>query len=576
MFSKLGIPVWLFILIAVLMALNIQGYLLFDHDEGAFSEATRGMFERGDFITTWLNDRVRFDKPILIYWLQGASMSLFGTEVWAFRLPSVLSGIGWCLAIFAFARIHISNQGAIAAALIAALSFGVSAISHVATADALLNALLCGTLLTMYHYWNKPSNRLLLLVYALMGLGVLTKGPVAVAIPGAVAAIHYTWSGQLSLFLKAIFYFPGWALFLAIAAPWYVLEYLAQGQAFIDGFILKHNVNRFNNAMEGHSGGLFFYPVVLPFLLAPFGALLIRMLPSVRTLLNRHPQTADPLNRFLWIWFLVVLLLFTVASTKLPHYILYGCTPLILLMARYRHWLKNRWFAALFPLLFFGLMTALPLSIPSIKAGLTNPIEIATADRAADYLDTSFAILAACAGVLSLLIVLIFKTPVWSRLAIVGVIQALFVWFILVPAISEAQQRPVYEAAQFVRALDQPVVTQSIDMPSFNVYLNKVTPRRSLEPGEIGFGREDRLDLDDFQLLFQSGPIVIVRRPTDEERTAEIRAQKLKASAPKPVLLKDSGMGRPSSPDQADLSDQTEQPDQSSQPNQANQREEPQ
>jgi 4-amino-4-deoxy-L-arabinose transferase-like glycosyltransferase len=43
---------------------------LFDVDEGAFSEATREMLESGDFGFTFLNGKPRFDKPILVYWLQ--------------------------------------------------------------------------------------------------------------------------------------------------------------------------------------------------------------------------------------------------------------------------------------------------------------------------------------------------------------------------------------------------------------------------------------------------------------------------------------------------------------------------
>ncbi|MGB1090955.1 MAG: hypothetical protein ACPGYX_02435, partial [Oceanobacter sp.] len=125
--------------------------------------------------------------------------------------------------------------------------------------------------------------------------------------------------------------------------------------------------------------------------------------------------------------------------------------------------------------------------------------------------------LAGVAGVVSILIVLFVRIPVWSRLAIAGVIQAAFVWYLLVPSASEAQQRPVFEAAQFAKQLGQPIVTQSIDTPSFNVYLDKVTPRRPLEPGEIGYGREDRLDLEQHQILFQSGSVMIVRRMTEDE-----------------------------------------------------------
>ena len=523
-----AMPFWLLPLIVVLFSLNMGGYLLFDHDEGAFSEATRGMFERGDFITTWLNDRVRFDKPILIYWLQGVSMSLFGTEVWAFRLPSVLAGIIWSMATFVFARHYLSRDTGVAAAMICASALGINVISHVATADALLNSVLACTLLLMYHHSRlslrdpRAGKGVLYTVYALMGIGVLTKGPVAVAIPGAVAVIFYLWNGQREALLRALFFVPGWVLFLAIAAPWYVLEYMAQGQDFINGFFLKHNVNRFNNAMEGHGGSLFFYPLVLPFVLAPFGPLLLRMLPSIKSV------TSDPLNRFLWIWFLFVLVLFSAASTKLPHYILYGCTPLVLLMARHRFALKRRWLVAILPALFFALFAIFPLLVPTIKAGLTNPIEIATAERASHYINTAFAIKAAVLGLIAVGFILWRKLAIWKGLFLAGICQAIFTWYVFAPAFSEAQQRPIYNAAMFAREHNLPVTTLSIDTPSFNVYLDKVTPRRSdLPAGRVGFGREDRIDnLSQYDVLFHEGPIVLIQwpdspamNPTDADQT---------------------------------------------------------
>ena len=61
---------------------------LFDVDEGAFSQATLEMFERGDFLSTYLNGEPRYDKPILIYWLQASSVKSFGFNEFALRLPS--------------------------------------------------------------------------------------------------------------------------------------------------------------------------------------------------------------------------------------------------------------------------------------------------------------------------------------------------------------------------------------------------------------------------------------------------------------------------------------------------------
>ena len=358
-----------------------------------------------------------------------------------------------------------------------------------------------------------------------MALGMLTKGPIAVAIPLMVSSLFFLTSGYASLFWKAIFFIPGWLVFSLIAAPWYIHEYLTHGQAFIDGFFLKHNINRFNNAMEGHDGGLLFYPMVLPFLLAPFGALLIRVLPSIRNII----KSTEPLDRFLWIWFLVVLILFSIVSTKLPHYILYGVTPLIILMAKYRHQLKSRLLASILPLLVFGLLVAFPLLIPIVESGLTNPIEIATAQRALDYFDTNFVILSALAGLTALILIGWKRFSPWLSLCLAGLVQTLLIWLLFVPTYSNTQQLPVWEAAMFAKELEQPIITQSIDMPSFNVYLDQVTERRGLKVGEIGYAREDRLSkIDHYLILFQSGPIVIIQRtdyPADEQSLLESNSE---------------------------------------------------
>ena len=77
---------WLaFLVPLVLLSIRLGGAPLFDVDEGAFSEATREMFVRGDFLSTYLNGAPRFDKPILIYWLQAVSMMVFGVNEFAFR-----------------------------------------------------------------------------------------------------------------------------------------------------------------------------------------------------------------------------------------------------------------------------------------------------------------------------------------------------------------------------------------------------------------------------------------------------------------------------------------------------------
>jgi 4-amino-4-deoxy-L-arabinose transferase-like glycosyltransferase len=135
-------------LLSVLAAFfyNIHAFPLFDLDEGAFSQATREMFLRGDFLTTFLNGQPRYDKPILIYWLQALSVSTFGINEFAFRLPSAIAASLWSLLTVAFTqRISTPGKGYIAGVLMAGAA-GVGIIGKAATADALLNLCLAGGL----------------------------------------------------------------------------------------------------------------------------------------------------------------------------------------------------------------------------------------------------------------------------------------------------------------------------------------------------------------------------------------------------------------------------------------------
>src|SRR5512138_2375271 len=69
-------------------------------DEPRFAEATRQMFQRGDFATPYLNGVPRFEKPILFYWTQAVSFAAFGDNEFAARLPSALAGIGIVLVVY--------------------------------------------------------------------------------------------------------------------------------------------------------------------------------------------------------------------------------------------------------------------------------------------------------------------------------------------------------------------------------------------------------------------------------------------------------------------------------------------
>ena len=490
---------------------RLGGIPLFDVDEGAFGEATREMLERGDYVSTWLNGQPRYDKPILIYWLQAASVQLLGLDEFALRLPSALAATAWIAAILAFARRFLGRDTGHAAAFIAASTAGLTVIGRGAIADALLNLFLALSMFDIYRYAVEPRPALRRRAFLWIGLGLLTKGPVALLVPGAASLLFFALRGRAADWWRALRDPVGWAILLAVSMPWYLLEYGRRGDAFLAGFFLRHNVERFLSPLQGNGGSpLYYLPAVL-LLLLPYTGLFLRTLPGLRRM------KATPLDSFLWCWFLFVLVFFSLAGTKLPHYLLYGATPLFVLMARRRRELRSTLLAFAPPLLFLALVAALPRLLERFAPGIRNPYMREALGRTEAFGTAwQLGVLALLAAALGL--ALWRGAALWRRLAAVGLLCSLALTGLLLPALAELQQGPVKEAALLARRGGWQVHGWRINMPSFSVYRGAVTPATaSPRPGQVILTRSDALDAlaaqGPFQLLYRKGGIVLARLP---------------------------------------------------------------
>jgi 4-amino-4-deoxy-L-arabinose transferase-like glycosyltransferase len=478
----------LFLLAAVLLGFwsRIAAVPLFDLDEGAFAEATVEMVHDGNYLTTTLNGEPRYDKPILIYWLQGAAVKLFGEREFAFRLPSAICASLWVLLLYRFAFAFTRERyAALLAAGSLALCLMSGVIGHAAIADALLDLLLSCAMLDIYRYGASPSLGRILRIYLWMGLGFLTKGPIAVALPLIASGVFFAMEKRPLTWLKAVFHPLGWLTFAAAVLPWLLPLYRADHGEFLRHFLLEHNLGRYENTLQGHGGGPWYYFVWLPAIALPFTALLPQAFARARG--------ADALDRFLLIWFLLVFVFFSFSHTQLPHYLLYGATPLFLLFGRNWRVLPARIWLLLPGLLLTAILASLPwtlarIPIPPERTYVTGIVELAVSSFDWTYEALFSAALAA-------LLLLLF----WPRLprihALLGGALAVgaLVWYGVMPVLGAAQQAPVRAAALRARDLGLPVVSYHTFLPSFSVYRGSVTPNRTPQPGELVFVRVDRL-----------------------------------------------------------------------------------
>ncbi len=344
------------LLLAVTAALTLPSlgtHSLWDMDEGLNAEAAREMLVRGDWITPTFNGELRTAKPALLYWLQMVSYLTFGVNEWAARLPSVLAAWASVLLTYALARRMFDARTGLLAGLVLASSIEFCLLAHAATPDAVL--LLC-SMLVFYLFWRGSADggRAWFVPTGIaVGLAVLAKGPVGILVPGAIIGLFFLWNGQWRRLADRRLLAGGMAAAL-VALPWYVAVSVTTRAVFIREFWGRHNVHRFLTPMEGHGGPLYYHAVGLLVLFAPWSVFLGPTLwyawrgsrGAVRAESSKAGAAgADSAEataglgeveayRLLICWLAMYLVVFSIAATKLPNYVLPLYPVLAILTAR--------------------------------------------------------------------------------------------------------------------------------------------------------------------------------------------------------------------------------------------------
>ncbi|TVS06116.1 MAG: glycosyltransferase family 39 protein [Cyanobium sp. PLM2.Bin73] len=349
---------------------------LVDETPPLFAASARAMAESGDWLIPRVNGLPRYDKPPLVYWAMGVIYALPGQSqwdplgTWAARLPSALATVVAMQAlVLTLLRWPQGRRQPSRTALAAGLAFALSPLvllwGRIAVSDALLTGTLALSLLLIWQSYASAGQRWWA-GWLVLGLAVLTKGPVAVVLLGLTlllfAALQADWRGLVGS-LRPL---RGLLLTALVALPWYGAALVVEGGPFWRSFFGYHNLQRFTSVVNDHQAPWWFFGLVLVLASLPLTPLLL--LGLVRGL--RGPAPAPPLSlqRFAACWLLAVLLFFSAAATKLPSYWL-PATPaaglLIALAAQRRPRLVWR-LCALLALLLAVAFAAAPRWVPLI------------------------------------------------------------------------------------------------------------------------------------------------------------------------------------------------------------------
>jgi 4-amino-4-deoxy-L-arabinose transferase-like glycosyltransferase len=339
---------------------DLDGSSIWDANEAFYVETPREMIERDDYVTPMFNYELRLNKPVLSYWIVAGFYHVFGVSPGVQRIPIAIGAVVMIFTAFALAwaassRLPVaSSQLSVSSSPLPAGSPAAVAGARLPAAGSQLDAALWAaiglaitprllmfarrifidiyismflglTLLGFALAERYPARRrtFLTLMYVAAGLGVMTKGPIAIVLPAIVFGVYllvYREVGRVrSMMLPA-----GALIVAALVLPYYAVLYARHGWDPIVSFVVGENVARFTEGVgvDSPRGPLFYLPVIFTDSFPWSMFLVAAALSWARVWRGSARRTPEGRVRaLLWLWIAGIVLFFTASTAKQDLYI---------------------------------------------------------------------------------------------------------------------------------------------------------------------------------------------------------------------------------------------------------------
>ena len=204
------VPFWVFILIAVLYFTAVRVDTM-DIDASQYAEISREMMRSGDYLHVFDRGKDYLDKPPFLFWVSAGSMKIFGVNNFGYKLPSILFAL---LALFSTYKLTKRLYGEVTgrmAALVLATCQGMFLMTNDIRCDTILMSCVITSVWLIQEWLLNKKFVYLIGGSAAIGVGMMTKGPIALMVPVFCFISDWVLKRQWSNFFQ-----PGYILAIVI------------------------------------------------------------------------------------------------------------------------------------------------------------------------------------------------------------------------------------------------------------------------------------------------------------------------------------------------------------------------
>lgn len=294
---------------------------LFDWDEINFAECAREMLVVKKYFLVTINYQPFWEKPPLFIWMQALCMNILGVSDYAARLPNAICGIATLVVLYKIGTLVKDQRFG----LLWVLAYAGSLLPHFYFKSGIIDPWFNFFIFTSVYFFMRVQMQKKQLVEGktilhivlsafLLGLAIITKGPVALLIFSLCFIIYWFIEKR-----RAVLSFGGFLLFaivlLASGGLWFFAEIVTGHRDVIMQFI-NYQIRLFKTEDAGHGGPFYFHVIILLIGCFPASIFAFRGMSSEM----KDDEKGREISLWMGLLFWVTLILFSIVKTKIIHY----------------------------------------------------------------------------------------------------------------------------------------------------------------------------------------------------------------------------------------------------------------
>jgi 4-amino-4-deoxy-L-arabinose transferase-like glycosyltransferase len=300
--------------------------------EAMYALIPKEMLAAGSWLTPTLNGVHYLDKPHLLFWLNLLGYKLLGVSDWSARVPTLAIAVGEVWLTYLIGRRLLGQTAAWLGGFILLTCIGFFVLHLQILTDHLITLSLLAAMYCLERWQKEPGWRWSILFSLALVAGFLSKGFIGLVFPGLISLIYARQMRHRRL-LRLFFSPAGVAILTVLLAAWAIGCELAN-PGYLKFQIVNEQIMRFlgqRQPPDVNSFTITGFWLFLGIWLIPWTFLL----PSAvwRFWQATRPGGEEPhAGRLLIIWAAVILVFFTLSSSRLEYYSLPAFPALALIL----------------------------------------------------------------------------------------------------------------------------------------------------------------------------------------------------------------------------------------------------